>query len=1074
MQPSFSPSINVVRDADQDLHYIPTLNAKRIYDQILSDFKVGIHSFNIIGSYGTGKSAFLLAMQRTLNGERSYFGTPNGQFNGANKFEYIPFVGAYSSVVDAFGLYFGASTEKEIFTALDKLYKKLSKKNCCLVIMIDEFGKFLEYAAKNNPEKELYFIQILAEYVNDPEKNILFLTTLHQGFFSYSQGLTMTQQEEWEKVKGRLKELTFNEPVEQLLELAANHLEASSSQASNASLKKLIASIEDSAAFPHRGKLSVAFAKRILPLDLISGSVITQALQRYGQNERSLFTFLNSTDFLGINQYDQSLHPYYNLVCVYDYLIYNFHSYLSSVRNSDYIQWRAVRTAIERVEAVVAENMTEALALVKVVGLLNIFAPAGASISKYFLTNYATHALGLQDPKEVLKELESRKILRYVNFKDSFVLFEGTDLNIDLAILEAADQVDPVQNVVPYLNTYFDFPLLLAKAVTYKYGTPRFFEFRLSDELISIEPEGITDGFINLVFSDSLTVEQLLILSTEQSATLFCLFQQTSQIRNILFELEKINYVLAVNSDDRVAERELQKLKTNQVDELNRSTMDSLYANDNSIAWVWQGEKIEIANVSAFNMQLSKICEVAYPAVPLFRNELVNRHKLSSAISSARSKFFNSLTEKWQIAELGYKQDKYPPDRTIYLTLLKQTEIHRQEEDGDFVLTAPTDPTFEPLWSTCMDFLNSSKQTPRSLSDLIDLLRSRPFKLKEGFIEFWVPTFLFINREDFAIYREGVFMASFENKNLELVRKEPHKFQIKAFNVDGIRLEFFNRCRALLKQKTTDTIQSDTIMETIRPFVTFYNELPAYAKETERVDKATIRLRQAIATAKDPEKTFFEDYPIALGYADLIESESIDEERIDAYTTQLQTSVHELQGAFDGLVDRVEAGLLDILGLPESVFPDYRDDIIKRFASLRIHMLTPKLKTLNMRLSSPLEERIAWLESIVQAVIGKNIRNMKDEDELIVYEKLREAIQALDNLCELDKLEIDPAKESPAVSVQITSSAQGTKRQIKRLPKQKEKKVDSLAKKLRQELGNDSAVNFAALTKLLEEVMDNE
>lgn len=50
-----------------------------------------------------------------------------------------------------------------------------------------------------------------------------------------------------------------------------------------------------------------------------------------------------------------------------------------------------------------------------------------------------------------------------------------------------------------------------------------------------------------------------------------------------------------------------------------------------------------------------------------------------------------------------------------------------------------------------------------------------------------------------------------------------------------------------------------------------------------------------------------------------------------------------------------------------------------------------------MRLLSALEERNTWLESIVQAVLGKNMRQMRDEDELVVYDKFRDGLQALDN-----------------------------------------------------------------------------
>ena len=425
MPPSFSPSINLIRDAEQELHYIPTANAKRIYDQILNDFKTGIHSFNIIGSYGTGKSAFLLAFARTLHGTRSYFGSSNGHFGGIHAFEFLNFVGAYHSIIETFAERLGATTEAEIFAALEARHAQASQAQRCLVIVVDEFGKFLEYAAHTNPERELYFVQQLAEFINAPQRNMLLLTTLHQGFFSYAQGLTQTQREEWEKVKGRLKELTFNEPVEQLLELAAHHVSQLPQRRPLTRMEPLLAAIERAATFPYRGKLTAAFAQQLFPMDLLAAAVITQALQRYGQNERSLFTFLNDTDALALHHYDQDEHPTYNLVCVYNYLLQNFYALLSSVHNPHYAQWGALRSAIERVEATVAGRLFDALKMVKIIGLLNIFAPDGARISHDFLTTYAEQALGMATPKTVLDELEALKIVRHVRFKDSFVLFEA-------------------------------------------------------------------------------------------------------------------------------------------------------------------------------------------------------------------------------------------------------------------------------------------------------------------------------------------------------------------------------------------------------------------------------------------------------------------------------------------------------------------------------------------------------------------------------------------------------------------------------------------------------------------------
>src|SRR5690606_11688769 len=103
----------------------------------------------------------------------------------------------------------------------DKKYKQLQRKGIGLAFIIDEFGKFLEYASKNNPGIELYFIQQLCEWINNTTTESLLIATLHQDFNAYSFNLNRSQQQEWSKVKGRFKEIVFNEPVEQLLFLAS-------------------------------------------------------------------------------------------------------------------------------------------------------------------------------------------------------------------------------------------------------------------------------------------------------------------------------------------------------------------------------------------------------------------------------------------------------------------------------------------------------------------------------------------------------------------------------------------------------------------------------------------------------------------------------------------------------------------------------------------------------------------------------------------------------------------------------------------------------------------------------------
>lgn len=52
----YTPSININQTTFNPQSYIVTQNAKGIVGNIVDSFNTGVHSFNIIGSYGTGKS----------------------------------------------------------------------------------------------------------------------------------------------------------------------------------------------------------------------------------------------------------------------------------------------------------------------------------------------------------------------------------------------------------------------------------------------------------------------------------------------------------------------------------------------------------------------------------------------------------------------------------------------------------------------------------------------------------------------------------------------------------------------------------------------------------------------------------------------------------------------------------------------------------------------------------------------------------------------------------------------------------------------------------------------------------
>lgn len=317
----FSLSANIENGFAVNSQYIVTPNAQRTVSQIVKDFQIGIHSFTIIGSYGTGKSSFLLAFESDLlNAGKSKMLFDPIVLGRASNFEIVNIVGDYVELSTLLRQKFRIEgSDNSILDDLKNYYNRCQKEGKFLVIVLDEFGKVLEHAAKNNPERELYFLQKFAEFINTPSRNLLLLTTLHQNFSSYAKGLTQEQVNEWIKVKGRFKEIAFVEPIEQLLYLASKQLQEEKACKVDDNAKPLFELAKDtkfvSADFP------MATAMQLYPLDLFSAFSITSAIQRYGQNERSLFTFLASRGINSIMDFTPTRHLTYNLARVYDYII---------------------------------------------------------------------------------------------------------------------------------------------------------------------------------------------------------------------------------------------------------------------------------------------------------------------------------------------------------------------------------------------------------------------------------------------------------------------------------------------------------------------------------------------------------------------------------------------------------------------------------------------------------------------------------------------------------------------------------------------------------------------------------
>ena len=1073
MARTFSLSANIENGFAEGMQYLVTPNAKNAIHNIVNDFHSGIHSFTIIGSYGTGKSSFLLALEADLKktSKKRYL-LDSKNLSDAKVFEIMNIVGDYAemSTLLSRALNIEGNTDS-ILDSLKDYYNQCQKKGKFLLIVIDEFGKVLEHAAKNNPEKELYFLQKLSELINVPSRQIMLLTTLHQNFGAYAKGLTKEQTNEWTKVKGRFKEITFVEPIEQLLHLASIQLQEQQRRKATENILKL-AELAKSTRFVSQD-FSVDTAMQLYPLDLFSAYTITSAIRRYGQNERSLFTFLAAKGSNSISEFEADDHLTYNLQNVYDYILYNFYSYLKDA-NADSMSWGAIKVSIERVEGQDwsdKNEMLNATKLVKAIGLLNLFGTAGFKLTERNLTDYAREAMAIDNAKEIIQKLSAKKIIRYAAYKERLVLFEGTDIDLEAEIIEAGMKVARPDSIVDELSVFFNRRISPVKAHFYQKGTPRFFDYLIREEPLDVVPTGDTDGYIELIFSTNKKVlAQIKEFSAEnEHALIFAYFTNTEAIIEHLYNIKKYLYLLerVIDKSDRVAFSEIQKQKEHEENLLNKAISDNLFSYQDRVVWVFDGKVQKVASHRDFNKLLSRVCDKVYSQTPVMINELFNKHKLSGTISSARKSYLTHLIEHNSEVGLGFANDKFPPEKTIYASLLQNTGLHH---DGDFA-DMPTNKGFMPLWNACEEFLNSSENKARKISELIKILSAQPYKLKQGFLEFWIPTYLYIKRQDFALYNvsNGAFMPNVNMEFFDLLQKHPGDFAVKKFAVDGMKMGFFNQYRRFINLGDEHAITNSNFIETIKPFLSFYVRLNEYTKHTRKFDhESTMRFRDVLANAKDPEKAFFEDLPDALGFTQEILKQ---EEFINEYGRIIQRAIKELRTCYTQLIDRIEARLVEGFGLQSYEYSEYIVEVRERLANVKDYLLTGKQREFYHHVMTEYDNRTEWYQSICYTILEQRLDALRDEQEDKLADDLVYLLRECEKYSDISKKVGDKEQNEAYSFDMVTSKGSSVRTQTYVLPEKDKSKAADLEKKINQLLSGDNNVDVCTLLSILSKKM---
>lgn len=1038
VRPHHLRSVQIERDfADPhaSLHYVVTpfvcATAQRLADGFRSSSTA--RAWRLTGDYGSGKSSFALALVRLGLAEKKLLPVELQDFRATQRLEPVLVVGEREPVGQSV-LRALRATAARCFTriprtlntalnvapepplvvaALEALRLALiaGGQAAGLLVILDELGKNLEFAAAQTEPDDIYLLQHLAELaVRSGEQPVMVVAIVHQAIAGYASQLTSAHRREWEKVAGRYEEVVFSPPLEQAATLIAAALDvdvdACPAQLVRAAERTMAGALDQnwygSGVIP---SAMIDLAPELLPLDATVLPVISRAMRRFGQNERSLFSFLSSTEPYGLMAHAQqpieAFRPY-RLHNFFDYLVANFASLLGSGAHGT--RWNQIQEILRSAET----RAPEEEAVLKTVALLNLIDdPSLPPTREAVLLAVAGVDKRANDrTKTAITRLSHEAHILYDRgAAGALCLWPHTSVDLDEAFAAAERAIGPIDKTFDHLKRLVRTDPIVARRHYVERGALRHFELicldsaQFEDEVqAAIEPgTHAPDGRVVLLLSATEQAREdawsRLSHCTLPDTTVVGLPRPTAGLDPLLRDVLAWRWVrdhVSALAGDRIARAEVSRQLALAEERLGRTLGGLLDVRGSAAAGIrWRdrdGER-QFASSRSFVAHLSDLCDSAFALCPRVSNELINRRTLSTAAARARSLLIEALATNADQPGLGLSSQNTPPERAIYLSVLQEGGIHVQRQ-GRWEIRIPEGEEdklhFAPALNEIKQILKTADK-PVGYEVLATRLRGADFGMRDGLIPLVIAIYLRARWHETAVYEDGTYLEQVGGPEFTRITKEPEHFEFQHCAIEGVRAELYVQLGAALETRLSER---PALLDIVRPLMTFVGkQLPDHSRRTRRLSPATLAARSALLSGRDPSALLFTDLPKAFDLEAIGPQAVPGSEAVDRYVKAMAAAIRELRDAYPRLLDRLAAALGAALETDEDL-AKLRPPVLLRGRALVPALVEPELRAFVLRLADEKLDDIAWLESIASFVARKPPERWTDNDEEEFHQRL--------------------------------------------------------------------------------------
>jgi len=1023
IHPRYMRSVHLERDfADpaSSLGYVLTQVASAAVSRICAGLSPNStqRAFRIAGDYGSGKSSFALALARIASGNTRALPRELHTFSPRIRVKPHLATGDHealgTTVLRALGTKLPRGSKPTTEEVLLKVRKAIAQARSegfkGILLVLDELGKNLEFAAQHPESDDIFLLQRLAEEAaRSGDQPFIIVVMLHQGIAAYAAGLDSTARREWDKVAGRLEEIVYSHPLEQFVALVAATLNVNVRclpyAITDEATKAMIGAIRSGLYGTSAASALSRFGSKIFPLHPAVLPVLVRTIRKFGQNERSLFSFISASEPMGLQHHIEAMGSTlipYRLHHLFDYVRQNLSPTINM--GSSYLHWGYLDSLL----ASIPMESPEEESVFKSIALLNLLDAPDLPATNQFLHLALDDGFNLRAISKAIRELKNRGVVYERGTAQGLYLWPHTSVNLDDEFKRASVATQSGQDGVELLCRQLPPEQIVPRghylrSGTLRYGEVHFVPATALAQLLNAPPVLTGKGpdlhlrvilpATSVQFRDA--EKQLRAHHKSLSEGLFIAVAQpptaSAAALSDLLTWKWVQSNTPALAGDRYAREEVAR----QVARAERRFRERLGGLDNlelpiapPMTWFLKAGDVRLPPGRELLSFLGEQCSRIYSRSPHVRNELINRRIPSSAAVAARTKLVEAMATAPNKPMLGMDDSKRPPEMALYLSILKKGGIHRETEDGwKFVIPSKAADHCKllPALSRITELLQEhGTDALVPVLKVFEGLSQVPFGIRDGLQPFILAIYLSTHHQRVALYEDGTYLPEVGGEAFLRLMKEPQFFHIQYCELDSVRADVFTKLLHLLQIDPRDASRTDLI-DLVRPLTIFISrEVPEYSRKTNNLPASTVAVRRALLEARDPVRLVFTMIPEACGLPPI---SGAGLKKPEELAVRLRTALHEIRTAYPQLLSRLGEAICAAFDV-ESALPGGRSIIAVRAAQLLPVVTSVTLKAFVMRLADNALSDKSWIESIANLLARKSSERWIDNDETEFHHQL--------------------------------------------------------------------------------------